>query len=81
LKKLKNKKTEGIDEIHAEFLKQLGEKATKELYDICCKIYKEGQWPKDFVKSILIWIEQKIGAEECSDYRTQGRPVHVKHDA
>jgi len=41
LKKLKNKKAEGIDEIPAEFLKLLGEPAMKELYDICCKIYEE----------------------------------------
>jgi len=34
LKKLKNKKAEGKDEIPAEFIKQLGEKATKELFDI-----------------------------------------------
>jgi len=42
----------------------------KELYDICWKIYEEGQWPKDVVESIIIPIEKKVGAEECSDYRT-----------
>jgi len=77
LKKLKNKKAEGIDEIPAEFLKQIGEKATKELYDIWCKIYKEGQWPKDFVESIIIPIEKKAGAEECSDYRTLSLISHA----
>jgi len=65
-----NKEAEGIDEIPVEFLKQLGEKATKELFDICCKIYDEGQRPKDFVESIIVLIEKKAGAEECSDYRT-----------
>jgi len=70
LKKFKNKKTEGIDEIPAEFLKQLGEKVTKKLYNICCKIYEEAQWPKDFAESIIILIEKKVGAEECSDYGT-----------
>jgi len=41
LKKLKNMKAEGIDEIPAEFLKQLGEKAMKEFYDICCNMKKD----------------------------------------
>jgi len=77
LKKLKNKKAEGIDEIPAEFLKQLGEKAMKELYDICCKIYDEGQWPKDFVEVIIVPIEKKVGAEECSDYRTVSLISHA----
>jgi len=62
LKKLKNKKAEGIDEIPAEFLKQLGEKAMKELYDICYKIYEEGQWTKDFVATMITPIEKKVGA-------------------
>jgi len=68
LKKLKNKKAEGIDKIPAEFLRQVGEKAMKELYNICCKICEEGQWPKDCVESIVIPIKKKVGAEECSDY-------------
>jgi len=34
LKKLNIKKAEGIDEMPAEFLKQRGEKAMKELYDM-----------------------------------------------
>jgi len=67
---LKNKKTEGMDKVPVEFLKQVGEKATKELFDICCKMYGEGHWPKDFVESIIILIGKKPGAEECSDYRT-----------
>jgi len=77
LKKLNNKKAEGMDDIPAECLKQLGEKATKELYDICCKIYEEGQWPKDFVESIVIPIEKKVGAEDCSNYRTLSLISHT----
>jgi len=70
LKKLKKKKAEGIDEIPVKILKQLGEKAANELFEIYCELYDKGQWPNDFIESIIIPIEKKAGAEDCSDYRT-----------
>ena len=60
VKRLKNKKAEGIDEISAEFLEQLYEEASKELLNICSIIYNEGKWPKDFVESITLPIEKKL---------------------
>ena len=70
LKKLKSGKAAGIDDIPAEFLKHLGKEAKNELFDICRQVYSKGKWPADFLKSIIIPIEKKVGAQECSDYRT-----------
>ena len=48
---LKNGKSEGIDNIPAEFMKNLNEEATKDLIEICQTIYKKGTWPKDFMNT------------------------------
>ena len=67
---MKVKKSEGIDEIPAEFIKSLGEKATEELVKICQTIYESGEWPDDFMQTIMVPLEKKANAAECGDYRT-----------
>src|SRR5215469_7717615 len=59
-----------MDEIPAELLKEIGEKAQNELFQICSCIYEKGIWPDDFIKSILVPLEKNKGASECSDFRT-----------
>ena len=70
IKDMKVKKSEGIDEIPAEFIKSLGEKATEELVKICQTIYESGEWPDDFMQTIMVPLEKKANATECGDYRT-----------
>ena len=50
LKELKNNRVPGIDNIHAEILKNSGEKALDRLFELIGKIYKLGIIPKDFQK-------------------------------
>jgi len=43
----------------AELLKAVGVKGRRELYDICNEIYVTGEWPDDFLDSVIIPIENK----------------------
>ena len=67
---MKNNKSEGIDRIPAEILKLLEEKGLDSLIKLCQKIYVTGEWPTDFVQSILIPMKKKANATECGDHRT-----------
>ena len=70
IKELKSSKAVGIDEIPAEFWKSLGKEATTELMKLCERIYKEGIWPEDFTKAVLIPLPKKMNAMTCEDHRT-----------
>jgi len=50
---LKYGKAGGKDGIPAELLKALGAKCKRELYDICNEIYVRGEWPDDFLDSVI----------------------------
>ena len=67
---MKDGKAAGCDKITAELIKNPGTTTTKELAQICQQIYNEGVWPKDFLKTVMIPIEKKIGATDCTDFRT-----------
>jgi len=62
---LKELKTEGIDGIPAELLKALGSRGRQELFQICCEIYVSGEWPADFLESIMIPVEKKRSIRMC----------------
>src|SRR4029077_4877221 len=70
IKELKRGKAVGVDDIPAEFLKLLDERALKELHELCKHIYDTGIWAKDFTKVVMIPISKKSNAVECADYRT-----------
>ena len=54
LSELKSGKAEGKDGIPTELLKARGVKGKRELYDICNEIYVTGEWPDDFLDSVII---------------------------
>ena len=68
--KNRSRKAVSIDEIPAEFWKSLGKEARTELMKLCERIYKEGIWPEDFTKAILIPLPKKINTMACADHRT-----------
>ena len=68
IKELKNNKAEGIDEIPAEMLKCMGNTAVKVFTQLCQQIYETRKWPTDFL--LIIPLEKKPNATECSDFRT-----------
>ena len=77
LEEMKNNKAEGVDHIPAEAIKILGENAMNELVEICQQIYITGEWPKDFLQSIMIPIKKKVNAMECGDHRTISLLCHA----
>ena len=70
IKEIKNGKAAGVDDIPAEFLKLLDERAMEILAEVCVDIYETGIWPEDFTKSVMIPIPKKAKAVDCADYRT-----------
>ena len=77
IKELKNDKTEGYDDIPAEMLKSLDEKAMKEIIKICQEIYTSGIWPEDYLHSIMVPIKKKPNATRCEDHRTISLITHA----
>jgi len=63
-------KAEGIDEIPAELLKCMENTAVKVFTHLCQKNYETGKWPADFLQTVIIPLEKKPNATECSDFRT-----------
>ena len=59
---MKNNKAEGIDSIPIEMIKNFGEKAMKELVQLCKDIYNTGVWPEDFLQTIMVPIKKKPNA-------------------
>jgi len=70
IKELKNNKTEGVDKIPAELLKCMGNTAVKVFTHLCQKNYETGKWLADFLQTVIIPLEKKPNATECSDFRT-----------
>src|SRR5206468_1067509 len=60
ISEMKEGKAAGVDEIPAEMLKSLGEKATQELCDIWMDMYEEEKWPDDFTRTAMIPLQKKI---------------------
>jgi hypothetical protein len=67
---MKKNKVEGLDGITAEFWKSLGKRVTRELVELCQQMYRQGVWPEEFTKTVMIPLPKKVNATECSDYRT-----------
>src|SRR3984885_14147392 len=77
IKELKNNKTEVFNNIPAEMLKSLDERAMKEIIKICQKIYTSGIWPEDYLQSIMVPIKKKPNASKCEDHRTISLITHA----
>ena len=70
IKEMKRNKAVGVDNIPAEFLKVLGDKGSKELVEMCKKVYNDGVWPEDFTRVVMIPLQKKSNAVDCEDHRT-----------
>ena len=47
-----------------------GSNGTKELVRLCKEMYVKGIWLSDFTRVVMIPLQKKINAVECSDHRT-----------
>ena len=56
IKHLKTGKSSGDDEVTAELIKQSGEAGIMFYHRLCTKIWKEKQWPQDWLNSVFIPI-------------------------
>ena len=77
ISEMKEGKAVGVDEIPAEMLKSLGEKAMQELCDICQSMYEEGKLPDDFTRIAMLPLPKKTNAVNCSDYGTISLICHA----
>ena len=77
INKLKNNKSPGIDEIPAELIRAGGPQIAKEIHVICNKIWKEGRWPTDWSRSILVMLPKKGCLRECTNYRSISLISHM----
>ena len=70
-------KASGGDGIPVELFQILKDDAVKVLHSICQQIWKTGQWPQDWKRSVFIPIPKKGNAKECSNYCTIPLISHI----
>ena len=58
IKEMKNGKATEVGGIPIELVKCLGE-GRKEILSFCNKIYNEGEWPEEFMETVLLQIPKK----------------------
>ncbi|KAG1714102.1 hypothetical protein GQR58_001748 [Nymphon striatum] len=68
IKDMKPSKSEGVDGIPAEMIQKLGERGIEEIVELCQLIYEKGEWPEEFLETIMITIKKKVNATECKDH-------------
>ncbi|KAL1446687.1 hypothetical protein WDU94_006588 [Cyamophila willieti] len=77
LKKLKDNKSPGTDEIPAELIKNAGNRTKDCLYHVICQIYEEGNILEDFAKCKICVIPKKTGTTKCNEHRTLSLLSHA----
>ena len=70
MKKLKNGKAPGLDNIPAEILKASGKNAIKAIHSLCCKIWNTCEWPTEWKEQEMIMLHKSGSVKECGNYRT-----------
>ena len=68
LESITTNKASGGDVIPVELFQILKDDAVKVLHSINQEIWKNQQWPQDWKRSVLIPIQKKDNAKECSNY-------------
>jgi len=77
VKKLKDNKSPGVDEIPAELIKAGGEDMISALHQLLNCIWEKEQWPTEWTKSILVTIPKKGDLADCANYRTIALISHL----
>ena len=70
VRSLKSGKSEGVDNIRSELLKNGGKATTTVLTTICQKILETKQWPKAWTQSLVILLPKKGNLRQYQNYRT-----------
>jgi hypothetical protein len=69
IRKLKNGKSAGIDDIQAELLKHGGENTTRQIQQLCNRIWETGEVPRDWRDGIIIPLPKKGDLKDCNNWR------------
>lgn len=77
IKRLKDNKSPGADEITAELIKSGGEELAKQIHEICKLVWESGTIPEEWTKSILVIIPKKGDLTDCKNYRTIALLSHM----
>lgn len=67
---MKNGKAAGFDNIPSELLKYGGGGTIEILYKICNLVWKNGKWPTQWTKSLIVPLAKKGDLKKCTNYRT-----------
>jgi len=70
IKKLRNKKATGDEDVPGDVLKLLGEGGLKIMTKLMNNICETGEWPKDFSEVTMIASKKKPQATQCIDHCT-----------
>ena len=76
IKTMKKGKSPGVDNIPGELIQAGGEYMTTALHNICNKIWKNGKWPENWTKSLVITLPKKGDLKVCNNYRTLSLICH-----
>jgi hypothetical protein len=68
IKKMRNKKATGDDDVPGDVLKLLGEGGLKIMKKLVKNIYETGERHKDFTEVTMITLRKKPQAIKCSDH-------------
>jgi len=78
VKKLKNNKSPGNDEITGKMIKHGGPHLIEEIHQMCNKAWKTGIALTKWKKLVLVLLHKKGSAMECSNYRTIALTSHLR---
>ncbi len=70
IRKLKNNKAPGIDNIPGELIKETDEAGVQIILHLCNKIWHTRIWPEDWKKSVFLTLPKKGDTSECKNNRT-----------
>ncbi|KAG8237619.1 hypothetical protein J437_LFUL016872 [Ladona fulva] len=76
IKRMKNGKTVGGEQIPVEILKSLGKNGMDRITNLII-IYDTGEWPEDLIKTVMVPMPEKYNAHDCKYYRTISLISHV----
>jgi hypothetical protein len=67
IKRLKPRKSTGTDEIAGEMIQAGGKVLAREIHSLCDRVWREGQIPEEWTRSVLVIIPKKGDMTECSN--------------
>ena len=70
IKRLRNGKSPGIDNIQAELLKESETEGIKIIHRLCNKIWRSKEWPEDWKRAVFLPLPKKGDTRECANNRT-----------